>query len=149
MGYMTSFELTIIDGPKPTEELLAFDLIGEWSTVGQLCECGQDMKWYDYAPDMIRLSKSFPEYTFRLDGDGEESEDRWVLWARCGKAIHKVVEYVYPKLEPGDLPEAEKDENSKHLKELELELERAKQAVKDAMQKLRGSRGLDSWAKKE
>ena len=34
-------------------------------------------KWYDHDEDLIELSKRFPDYTFILEGEGEENDDLW------------------------------------------------------------------------
>ena len=34
-------------------------------------------KWYDWADDICKLSETYPDITFEVSGDGEESEDLW------------------------------------------------------------------------
>jgi len=42
-------------------------------------------KWYNFDEDMMKLSKAFPDVVFRLEGDGEESDDVWVTYYKDGK----------------------------------------------------------------
>lgn len=46
-------------------------------------------KWYEYEEDMIRLSKQFPDFTFVLEGRGEERPDWWVgSWENGIGSVH-------------------------------------------------------------
>lgn len=39
-----------------------------------------EAKWYSHDEDMGMLAKAFPDVTFKLSGDGEESDDVWVTY---------------------------------------------------------------------
>lgn len=46
-------------------------------------------KWYEFEEDMIRLSKQFPDFTFVLEGRGEERPDWWVgSWENGIGSVH-------------------------------------------------------------
>lgn len=53
-------------------------------------------KWYECDRDMVELSKQFPEYTFILEGDGEEKEDWWIHWWEDGYQSGSEAEIVAP-----------------------------------------------------
>ena len=42
-------------------------------------------KWYNHKSDMAKLSARFPNLIFRLEGEGEEEDDRWHQYYRAGK----------------------------------------------------------------
>ena len=48
----------------------------------------QEWKWYDHDEDMIKLSLRFPDYTFILEGEGEENGDLWRQDNRA-QALHR------------------------------------------------------------
>ncbi len=46
-------------------------------------------KWYEYEEDMIKLSAAFPDFTFVLEGCGEERSDWWVgTWENGIGSVH-------------------------------------------------------------
>ena len=55
------------------------------------------VKWYDYDEDMLHLSSKFPEMTFMLHGEGEESEDLWNTYYYDGTAEECKANIEYPK----------------------------------------------------
>lgn len=55
------WENTIINSDYPIDEILGYDT----------------MKWYEYEDDMHKIAKKFPQYKFRLHGQGEDSDDFW------------------------------------------------------------------------
>lgn len=54
-------------------------------------------KWYECDNDMAELSKQFPEYTFVLEGDGEEKQDWWIHWWENGYQSSSEAEIVAPQ----------------------------------------------------
>ena len=54
-------------------------------------------KWYDHDEDMVKLSLRFPEYTFILEGEGEENGDLWRTIYHDGKLERLNVKIVYEK----------------------------------------------------
>ena len=54
-------------------------------------------KWYDHDEDMVKLSLRFPNYTFILEGEGEENGDLWRTIYHDGKLERLNVKIVYEK----------------------------------------------------
>jgi hypothetical protein len=48
-----------------------------------------DVKWYDSEKDMLKLSKAFPDYFFRLEGS-EQVGDTYAQYFRDGTSTHKM-----------------------------------------------------------
>lgn len=59
----------------------------------------QEWKWYDHDEDMIELSKRFPDYTFILEGEGEENGDLWRNVYHDGQMESLYVKIIYKKPE--------------------------------------------------
>lgn len=56
-------------------------------------------KWYESEEDMIKLSAAFPDFTFVLEGRGENREDWWVgTWENGKGSVHyaKIIEPECP-----------------------------------------------------
>jgi len=106
MGYNTSYELSVdkegIDINMMADKL--FDILkmsldpsdnyyGESlkyirQMVDQLIyDDRYDGRWYNHTKDMKQLSLEFPGYKFRLQGQGEESNDRWIAYYLSGKSV--------------------------------------------------------------
>lgn len=56
-----------------------------------------DLKWYDHDEDMVKLSLRFPDYTFILEGEGEDNDDLWRTVYHNGQLEHLNVKIVYEK----------------------------------------------------
>ena len=57
----------------------------------------QEWKWYDHDEDMVKLSLRFPDYTFILEGEGEENGDLWRAIYHDGQMEELNVKIVYKK----------------------------------------------------
>ena len=55
----------------------------------------QEWKWYDHDEDMVKLSLRFPDYTFILEGIGEENGDLWRTVYHNGQLEQLKVKIVY------------------------------------------------------
>ena len=55
------------------------------------------LKWYDHDEDMVKLSIRFPDYTFILEGEGEENGDLWRTIYHDGQLERLNVKIVYEK----------------------------------------------------
>ena len=55
----------------------------------------QEWKWYDHDEDMVKLSLRFPDYTFILEGVGEENGDLWRTVYHNGQYEQLNVKIVY------------------------------------------------------
>ena len=54
-------------------------------------------KWYDHDEDIVKLSLRFPNYTFILEGEGEENGDLWRTIYHNGQLERLNVKIVYEK----------------------------------------------------
>jgi hypothetical protein len=85
MGYYTRFDIEIRDESKnlvgdriTNEEIVGFDL-------KQFLF--DEIKWYSYERDILKISEKFPEYYICVRGDGEETDDLWKQVYKGGKNI--------------------------------------------------------------
>lgn len=53
------------------------------------------VKWYDHDVDMLEISKQFPEYTFQLYGEGEETDDFWFTYYKNGETEYCPAEIIF------------------------------------------------------
>jgi hypothetical protein len=105
MGYYTYFNLKIVDEkdkeldkPKIIKKVRDMFESASWA----LDEDGDpedNCKWYDWEKDMLEVSKEFPKNIFRLSGDGEESDDKWIAYIINGKIQHCPVNISYDPLD--------------------------------------------------
>jgi len=98
MGYYTRHELDSDDLTGVDHEANIEDMTGYSSLFD-----GETVKWYSHIKDMRYYSKQFPDVTFELRGEGEESGDIWIEYHRNGKvqeckAIITFEEFHYSKL---------------------------------------------------
>lgn len=97
MGYYTRYTLAVTpDSEEIWREIakkydILYKIVSSGGS-GKLCKC------YDHEYDMIELSKKFPEVTFCLHGEGEESVDIWDEYFRNGKKQICKAEIVIPKM---------------------------------------------------
>jgi hypothetical protein len=107
MGYYTRHSLKVIDksGYEIDSALVPeFDLEnldGNYSVQDLISGNADSSKWYSHNKEMVELSKSFPEYLFILDGDGEEVGDVWREFYRNGKTYR----WELPKIVRPDFDE--------------------------------------------
>lgn len=111
MGYYTRHIMTVInsDGDEidssrvPEFELKVLD--GNSTSVQEIIsELADSCKWYEHAKDMLELSKTFPEYLFILDGDGEENGDAWREFYKNGRSYRwQLPKIIRPKFEEDKL----------------------------------------------
>lgn len=98
MGYNTTYQLRVIDKPVyiGNVDLTAFidEFIPETQTGimtlmvdtnGSYLQSDCEARWYQHEQDMLRLSASYPDLVFQLDGQGEDAEDRWRKYFKSGK----------------------------------------------------------------
>lgn len=102
MGYYTNFSLKVHPTPSPEDKPSLFSAdLGYW-TLGELVGFGRSdaTKWYEHETDLKAVSSQWPQYTFVLDGVGEEHGDEWRKFFQGGR-----MECVKrPKWEPPEVP---------------------------------------------
>ena len=83
MGYHTYYTLSYFGSPEDEQALQDFQPDQEDFTyppdfIKGMIESGyNEAKWYDWEKDMKTLAHKFPNITFALTGDGEDSGDVW------------------------------------------------------------------------
>lgn len=97
MGYYTNYTLSATQGYENQEEIE--EKLEEIS--GYSIEFGwnDSCKWYDHENDMKALSLLYPETTFLLEGEGEESGDIWQKYFKNGKVQTCRAEIVFPQFD--------------------------------------------------
>lgn len=130
MGYETAYSLIVMD--VSTEEnyriitnlmTLARELDGDDADILFALDedggCNQHCTWHESDEDMARYSKWFPKIVFRLDGEGEESEDMWVAYFHDGKMQKVYATITFEDFDPAKMVEVANAFNP--LKPLEKE----------------------------
>jgi hypothetical protein len=97
MGYYTKFELTYSrDLDKPEFKELTFDdldydqfskvFYGITDYYVSIVEGEEEAIWCEHEEHMVSLSKLYSDILFRLEGHGEEPDDKWVMYFLNGKS---------------------------------------------------------------
>jgi hypothetical protein len=100
MGYYTRFNLTVHTDRFDEQEIIKD--FRENSDYAEHCltETGgtnEEGKWYDHEEDLRKLSKKYPNVLFEMHGEGEESGDLWVLYAKNQKLQKERAKITYGK----------------------------------------------------
>lgn len=122
MGYYTNVHMEIKDsaGKEVNESHIAFKLIAYrfyeiWGSYRDINsdefrrdqevyaeEClsnfldWKEVKWYELDSDMSKLSKLCPDFTFIIEGQGEDREDWWIKWWENGVQNASYAELIPP-----------------------------------------------------
>lgn len=86
MGYETYYQLEVSSEAFEREEEILAKLkeISGYDFYDLALQ--EHYKWYDWEGDMTELSKAFPDVTFELSGEGEETGDIWKARFKDGKS---------------------------------------------------------------
>lgn len=115
MGYYTSFCMSVSPAKgnnrvSSTISKLEEDLIDKEVERMNVFEsgCAEDgwfayAKWYDFEKDMLLLSTRLPDFIFCLEGDGEDSDDKWMYYYHDGKVMYGGLEIIRHDFDPGKL----------------------------------------------
>jgi len=57
-------------------------------------------KWYSHEKDVAALSRMYPDVTFTLHGEGEETEDIWKKYFKGGRMQTAVAKITIPPCDP-------------------------------------------------
>lgn len=99
MGYYTNYEIEVHVNTEDRDEFVkefedvteyAVDWIGHTILHGEL----RDVKWYDHAKDLEKLTAKFPKIVIYVDGVGEDYPDIW-----RAKAVNGDFEKVKARIE--------------------------------------------------
>jgi len=96
MGYYTNFDLKVIKGED--KEIDYVSEIGDANSYGDDWDNGL-IKWYDTHEDMLQYSLKYPDTTFQLTGEGEESGDFWRNYYNNGKCQQTKGEVIYEEFD--------------------------------------------------
>lgn len=92
MAYLTNYELEIIEGEDLIENVIKKESEECLELSYSLDESGytkESSKWYDHEKDMKEISKKYPNSTFSLSGESEDSEEIWVKIFKNGKMTYE------------------------------------------------------------
>ena len=101
MGYYTTYTLSTTQGYDNQEEIE--EKLQEISGYSIEFGCNDSYKWYIHEQDMKELSKIYPETTFLLEGEGEDSEDIWRKYFKNGKMQACKAKIVFPAFDESKL----------------------------------------------
>ena len=101
MDYYTTYTLRTTQGYDNQEEIE--ETLQEISGYSIGFDRNASRKWYTHQQDMKELSKIYPETTFLLEGEGEESEDIWRKYFKNGKMQVCKAEIVFPAFDESKL----------------------------------------------
>lgn len=111
MGYYTYFNLEVKGVRSPVEAQRLHNCLKDFGIVPDILsedytyDSKQDhvfyfsedsAKWYESDEDMKKVSRQFPGMTFKLHGDGEESDDLWDAYFHDGQIEYCRVEIPPP-----------------------------------------------------
>ena len=111
MGYCTTFTLNCYDNHANSFDISFETELGK-ALIAALHEINpyyfdddfdlktlsyDSWKWYEHDEDMVKLSLRFPDYTFILEGEGEENGDLWRTIYHDGQLERLNVKIVYEK----------------------------------------------------
>lgn len=116
MGYYTTHELTVDGGPAeqrcPTcgnvaewswETLIGRFVADKYNWTEEYTVFQEEVKWYECDEHMIEFSAMYPEYTFIIEGMGEEPDDRWISYFKDGKTHKDHMIMRFPDFDPETL----------------------------------------------
>jgi hypothetical protein len=101
MGYYTRFRLDWFGATDPAQEEAIKRLVLT-SEGAQYClsedarSSEEPGKWYEWKEDLTKWSQEFPHVLFQMNGEGEETEDCWVAYAKAGQVQHSKAIITFP-----------------------------------------------------
>lgn len=63
---------------------------------------GHEIKWYEWRDDMVRVSKSFPNWIIAIHGDGEDDGDEWDIYLQDGEITESMPVIPNPSNQSND-----------------------------------------------
>lgn len=98
MGYYTDYRITVKHGSVDMDKLkeeMDQESGYEFENEGGYIASSDCIKWYDWTPDMKKVSQKFPEVLIMVEGEGEESGDVWQCYFHNGRHEHIPGEVVF------------------------------------------------------
>lgn len=93
MSYYTLYSFSHINGPKEQYNKMLKDVADTLEDKNVTETESIYAKWYNYDEDIRKLSKKYPDITFCVSGDGEDSEDLWQEFWHAGEVFQEGVEF--------------------------------------------------------
>lgn len=90
MGYYTEYRLQVID-----DNLGFIDHHQGISNITTFNPFMSHCKWYKCDDHMLEYSIIYPEFTFILNGRGEEPNDRWKSYYKNGKSFTTQAKIIF------------------------------------------------------
>ena len=94
MGYYTQFSFNYLEGSEEDFRSLLEDIDGLLGGHDAATNESVYAKWYDHEKDMKALSEKYPDLTFSVEGDGEETMDLWQCFWHAGRSWHEAVRFT-------------------------------------------------------
>ena len=101
MSYYTNYTLSTTSRNEDLEEIE--ETLNEISDYNIKFGWNDSCKWYNHEKHMKELSKIYPDTTFLLEGEGEESGDIWQKYFKNGKMQVCKAEIVFPAFDESKL----------------------------------------------
>ena len=100
MGYHTLYALSVEKGDTSLLESEEFKDIFLKITYYHLESLDfETQQWYEHEKNMLEISKLYPDTVFRLEGDGEDRDDRWISYYCNGDSAESRATIVYPSVD--------------------------------------------------
>ena len=92
MGYNTRYNLSIVGGDATITGICAScgahditkDIISLLKEKFGEIRAEDPINWYNHEKYILSISKEYPTTTFRLSGQGEEPQDKWIKFFKDG-----------------------------------------------------------------
>ncbi len=94
MGYYTLYSFSHLEGPEEDYENLLKDIDAIVGGNEARTQESVYAKWYDHEKDLKALSEKYPDLTFSVDGDGEETLDLWQSFWHAGRSWYETVHFT-------------------------------------------------------
>jgi len=105
MGYRTLYMLSVIGTQEVEDEVVQHDLFpADWINTDTL-NSEEAVSWDQHTIDMIALSRAFPTVLLILSGEGDDSEDLWVMYFMNGMVQLACAKISYDEFDPEKLKE--------------------------------------------
>ena len=100
MGYCTDYYISIIHGDSSLLGTDDFKVYFSNVTGGYDVENLYAIKWYEHDEDMRQISKAYPNYVFKLEGNGEDRDDTWIHYYCNGVCQDANLRYISDPFDP-------------------------------------------------
>lgn len=103
MGYLTSYQLDIIQGNPDIIKELRSECEDAEGAIDEYGETYETCTWYTHEKDLKAFSSKHPNALFLLEGEGEESADFWKKYFKNGKCFTTKAKLVFEEYDESKL----------------------------------------------